>query len=219
VIANTWSGLTVCSRDSVEIAPVLGLWCAGTRMARWQRDGLDKSEARADAPCGGVAVAGSSTTMRRRETLRWRWRPDRMTVRWRRAAQMLGPLLGRVAIHSWRQGGTAWSLLVAREKPTAGMRRRRPSWRGSGGRSDTWRHRAWRVCWKHRAGRFGGSSKTAPELGFGSFPKTAPVKIPEGRVATSERLRQFEANLSESSRPLDGLQCIFSCFAPTGLLV
>ena len=103
MIANTWSGLTVCSRDSVEIAPVLGLWCAGTQMARWQRDGLDKSEARADAPCGGVAVAGSSTTMRRRETLRWRWRPDRMTVRWRRAAQMLGPLLGRVAIHSWRQ--------------------------------------------------------------------------------------------------------------------
>src|SRR6185312_420517 len=101
----------MCSRDSVEIAPVLGLWCAGTRMARWQRDGLDKSEARADGPCGGVAVAGSSMTMRRRETLRWRWRPDRMTVRWRRAAQMLGPLLGRVAIHSWRQGETAWSLL------------------------------------------------------------------------------------------------------------
>ena len=117
----------MCSRDFVEIALVLGLWCAGTRMARWQRDGLDKSEARADAPCGGVAVAGSSTTMRRRETLRWRWRPDRTTVRWRRAAQMLGPLLGRVVIHSWRQGGSAWSLLVAREKPTARMRRRRPS--------------------------------------------------------------------------------------------
>ena len=117
----------MCSRDSVEIAPVLGLWCAGTRMARWQRDGLDKSEARADAPCGGVAVAGSSMIMRRRETLWWRWRPDRMTVRWRRAAQMLGPLLGRIAIHSWRQGGTAWSLLVAREKPTAGMHRRWPS--------------------------------------------------------------------------------------------
>jgi len=209
----------VCSRDSVEIAPVLGLWCAGTRMARWQRDGLDKSEARADAPCGGVAVAGSSTTMRRRETLRWRWRPDRMTVRWRRTAQMLGPLLGRVAIHSWCQGGTAWSLLVAREKPTAGMRRRRPSRRGSGGRSDTWRHRAWRVCRKHRAGRFRGSSKTAPELGFGSFPKTAPVKIPEGRVATSEELRRVEANFSKSSQPSDGLQCIFSGFAPKGFLV
>ena len=82
-----------------------------------------------------------------------------------------------------------------------------------------WRHQAWRLCRKHRAGRFGDSSKTAPELGFGSFPKTAPMKIPEGRVATSERLRQVEANLSESSRPLDGLQCIFSCFAPTGLLV
>ena len=70
------------SRDSVEIAPVLGLWCAGTRMARWQRDGLDKSEARADGPCGGIAVAGSSTTIRRRETLQWHWRPDRTTVRW-----------------------------------------------------------------------------------------------------------------------------------------
>jgi len=38
---------------------------------------------------------------------------------------------------------------------------------------------------KHCAGRFRGSSKTAPELSFGSFPKTASVKIPEGRVATS----------------------------------
>ena len=118
------------SRDSVEIAPVLGLWCAGTRMVRWQRDDLDKSEARADGPCGGIAVAGSSTTMRRRETLQWHWRPGRMTVRWLRAAQMLGPLLRRVAIHSWSQGGTAWSLLVAQEKPTTGMRRRWPSWRG-----------------------------------------------------------------------------------------
>ena len=54
---------------------------------------MDKSEARADAPCGGIAMAGSSMTMRRRETLRWRWRPDWTTVRWRRAAQMLGPLL------------------------------------------------------------------------------------------------------------------------------
>ena len=190
----------MCSRDSVEIAPVLGLWCAGTRMARWQRDGLDKSEARADAPCGGIAVAGSSTTMWRRETLRWRWRPDRTTMRWRRIAQMLGPLLGRVAIHSWLQGGTAWSLLVAREKPTAGMHRRRPRWRGSSGRSDTWRHRAWRVCRKHRAGRFGGTSKTAPEPGFGSFTKTTPMKIPEGRMATSGRLRRVEANFSKSSQ-------------------
>ena len=33
--------------------------------------------------------------MRRRETLRWRWKPGRATVRWRRAARMLGPLLGR----------------------------------------------------------------------------------------------------------------------------
>ena len=62
-------------------------------------------------------------------------------------------------------------------------------------------------------------SKTAPELGFGSFPKTAPVKIPEGRVATLEELRRVEANYSKLSRPLDGLQCIFSGFAPTGLLV
>jgi len=180
---------------------------------------LEKSEARVYAPCGGVAVTGSSTTMRRRETLLWRWRPDRMTMRWRRAAQMLGPLLGRVAIHSWRQGGTAWSLLVAREKPTAGMRRRRPSRRGSGGRSDTWRHQAWRVCRKHRAGRFRGSSKTAPELGFGSFPKIAPVKIPEGRVATSEELRRAEANFSKLLQPSDGLQCIVSGFAPKGLVV
>ena len=63
-----------------------------------------------------------------------------------------------------------------------------------------WRHWAWRVCQKHHAGRFDGSSKTAPELDFGSFPKTAPVKIPEGRVATSEGLRWVEANYSKSSR-------------------
>src|SRR6185436_16868213 len=80
-----------------------------------------------------------------------------------------------------------------------------------------WRDRAWRVCRKHRAGRFGGSSKTAPELVFGSFPKTAPVKIPEGRVATSEGLHWVEANFSKSSQPSDGLQCKFSCFAPKGL--
>ena len=47
-------------------------------------------------------------------------------------AQMLRPLLGRVAIHTWLQGGTAWSLLVAREKPMAGMHRRRPSRREIG---------------------------------------------------------------------------------------
>ena len=58
-----------------------------------------------------------------------------------------------------------------------------------------------------------------PELGYGSFPKTAPVKIPEGRVATSGRLHRVEANIFKSSWPLDDLQCIFSCFAPTGLLV
>ena len=82
-----------------------------------------------------------------------------------------------------------------------------------------WRHRAWRVCQKHHAGRFDGSSKTAPELGFGSFPKTVPVKIPKGRVATSEELRRVEANFSKSSQSSDGLQCIFSGFAPKGLLV
>ena len=58
-----------------------------------------------------------------------------------------------------------------------------------------------------------------PELGFGSFPKTAPVKISEGRVATSEELRRVEANYSKSSQPLDGLQCIFSGFAPKCPLV
>src|SRR6185437_2340679 len=57
---------------------------------------------------------------------------------------------------------------------------------------------------------FVGSSKTAPELSFGSFPKTAPVKILEGCVATSGRLRRVEANISKSSQPSDGLQCIFS---------
>jgi len=209
----------VCSRDSVEIAPVLGLWCAGTRMARLQRDGLDKSVARADAPCGGVAVAGSSTTMRRRETLRWRWRPDRMTVRWRRAAQMLGPLLGREAIHSWRQGGTAWSLLVPREKPTAGCVDVGQVEEVSAGGRTRGVIGLGGCAWKHRAGRFRGSSKTAPELSFASFPKTAPAKIPEGRVATSGRLRRVEANYSKSSQPSDDLQCIFSSFAPKGLVV
>ena len=52
---------------------------------------------------------------------------------------------------------------------------------------------------KHRAGRFRGSSKTAPELGFGSFSKTAPMKIPEGRVATLQGLRRVEANYNKSS--------------------
>ena len=82
-----------------------------------------------------------------------------------------------------------------------------------------WRHRAWRVCRKHRAVRFGGSSKTAPELSFGSFPKIVSVKIPEGHVATSEGLHRVEANFFKLSQPSDGLQCIFSGFAPKGLLV
>ena len=193
---------------------------------------MDKSEARADTPCGGIAVAGSSTTIRRRETLRWRWRPDWMTVRWRRAAQMLGPLLGRVAIHSWSQGGTAWSLLVAREKPTAGMRRRRPSRREMAMASGMtkalgfWRE-VGHVATSGLAGVPGnitreglaGPPKPPPELGFGSFPKTAPVKIQEGRVAASEELRRVEAKFSKSSQPSDGLQCIFSSFVPKGLLV
>ena len=152
----------------------LGLWCAGTRMAWWQRDGLDKSEARADEPCGGVTVAGSSTPMWRRETLRWRWRPDRTTMRWRRMAQMLGPLLGRVAIHSWLQGGMAWSLLVAREKPMAGMHRRRPSrrvfWRevghvatsGLAGVPETSRGKVWRFLQNRPRTRFREFSQNCP---------------------------------------------------------
>ena len=155
-----------------------------------------------------------------------------MTVRWRRAAQMLGPLLGRVAIHSWRQGETAWSLLVAREKPMAGMRRRRPSRREMAMASGMtkalgFRREVGHVATSGLAGVPGnitreglaGPPKPPPELGFGSFPKTAPVKIPEGRVATSGRLRRVEANISKSSQPSEGLQCIFSGFAPKGLLV
>ena len=124
----------------------------GAVAARW----FGKSEARADAPCGGVAVAGSSTTMWRRETLRWHWRPDRTTVRWRRIAQMLGPLLGRVVIHSWRQGGTTWSLLVAREKPTAGVRRHRPS------RRERWR---WRL--DDEGARVPTGGRTRGDIGLG----------------------------------------------------
>ena len=104
-------------------------------------------------------------------------------------------------------------------KTNGRMRRRRPSRRGFGGRSNTWRHRAWRVCRKHRTGRFGGSSKTAPRTRFRQFSQNCPRKIPEGRVAASEELRRVEAIYSKSSQPSDGLQCIFSGFAPKGLLV
>ena len=135
---------------------------------------MDNSKTRADAPCGGVAMVGSSTTMRRRETLRWCWRPDRTTVRWRRTAQMLGPLLGRVVIHSWCQGGTTWSLLVAREKPTAGMRRRRPSQRvfwwevghvatsGLAGVPETSRGKVWRFLQNRPRTRFRQFSQNCP---------------------------------------------------------
>ena len=44
-----------------------------------------------------------------------------------------------------------------------------------------------------------GPPKPPPELGFGSFSKTAPVKIPEGRVATSKGLCRVEANYNKSS--------------------
>ena len=157
-----------------------------------------------------------------------------MTVRWRRAAQMLGPLLGRVAIHSWHQGETAWSLLVAREKPTVGMCRRRPSRRET--EMASWHlaeacgvmsgRMAKALGLRREVGHMATSGladvpeisrgkvwqflQNRPQLGFGSFPKTAPVKIPEGRVATSKGLRQIEANISNSSQQLEGLQCIFS---------
>ena len=143
-------------------------------MVQWQRVGLDKSMAHADVPRGGVAVVGSSTTTRRRVTLRWCWRPDRTTVRWIRIAQMLGPLLGRVVIRSWRQGGTAWSLLVAREKPTAGMRRCRPSQRvfwwevghvatsGLAGVLETSRGKVWRFLQNRPRTRFRQFSQNCP---------------------------------------------------------
>ena len=117
---------------------------------------------------------------------------------------MLGPLLGRVAIHSWRQGGTAWSLLVAQKKTNGWDASTSAKSERDG--DGIWMMKAlglWRevrhVAMSGLAGRFGGSSKTAPELDFGSFHKTAPVKIPEGRVATSGRLRRVEANFSKSS--------------------
>ena len=78
---------------------------------------------------------------------------------------------------------------------------------GLAGVPETSRRKVWRFL------------QNRPELGFGSFPKTAPVKIPEGRVAISEGLRRVEANYSKSSQPSDGLQCIFSGFAPKGFLV
>ena len=58
-----------------------------------------------------------------------------------------------------------------------------------------------------------------PRTRFRQFSQNCPVKIPEGRVAISEELRRVEAKFSKSSQPSDGLQCIFSCFAPKGLLV
>jgi hypothetical protein len=61
-----------------------------------------------------------------------------------RAVEKGGPdawaTAGPRAIHSWRQGGTAWSLLVPREKPTVVMRQRRPSWRETAMASG-WRRR------------------------------------------------------------------------------
>ena len=58
--------------------------------------------------------------------------------------------------------------------------------------------RAWRVCRKHHAGKFGGVLKTATQAGFPVFQKSEATKIPRRHVAASGRLRRVEAN----DRPL-----------------
>jgi len=191
------------SRDSVEIASISwSVVCRYTDGAvAASRFGQERGACRCTMRrrCSG----GSSTTMRRRETLRWRWRPNRTTVRWRRTAQMLGPLLGRVAIHSWRQGGTAWSLLVPREKPTAGCVDVGQVEEVSAGGRTRGVIGLGGCARKHRAGRVRGSLQNRTRTRFRQFSKNCPRKIPEGRVATSRGLRRVEANFSELSRPSD----------------
>ena len=162
---------------------------------------MDKSEARADAPCGGVAVAGSSTTMRRRETLRWRWRPDRTTVRWRRAAWMLGPLLGRGRSTpgiKTRRRGVCWYLEKNQRLGCVDVDQVGGRWRwrldDEGARVPAGGRTRGDIGLGGCAGnitrdRFGGSSKTSPDSVSAVFQKLPPLKILEGRVAIVEQWR------------------------------
>src|SRR6185503_11703630 len=130
---------------------------------------------------------------------------------------MLGPLLGRVAIHSWSQGGTAWSLLVAREKPTARIRRLGQVGEGSGGRSDTWRHWAWRVCRKHRAGRFDGCSKTAPRTRFRQFFQNCPREDSRRTRGDIRGIASGRSKLLQVVAAVGWSSMYLSSFAPKGL--
>ena len=160
--------------------------------------------------------------MRRRETLRWRWRPDR--IAWATAGPRCDPLLvprrdGVEFVGSSRKTNSRDASTSAKsDRDGDGVRDDEGARVPAGGR--TRGNIGLGGCAGNIAREgFAVPPKTAPELGFGSFPKTAPVKIPGGRVATSEGLRRVEANYSKSSQPSDDLQCIFSGFAPKGLVV
>ena len=137
---------------------------------------MDKSEACADAPCGGVAVAGSSMTMRRQETSRWRSEARAG----HRAVEKGGP-------DAWANAGPRYDPLLAPRRDGVefvGISGKINGWdestsaesrRSLGGRSDMWRHRAKRMSQNHRAERVGGSLQNCPHKpGLAVFPKPHP---------------------------------------------
>ena len=146
---------------------------------------MDKSEARADVPCGGVAVALEA-------------RPDDRAVEkggpdaWATAGPPDDPLLAprRDGVEFVGSSGktNGWDASTSAKSKRFRREDGHVATSGLAGVLETSRGKVWRFL------------QNRPELGFGSFHKTAPVKIPEGRVATSEGLRWVEANYSKSSR-------------------
>jgi hypothetical protein len=166
VVATSW-----------RLRRFLGLWCAGIRMARWQRVGLDKSVVRADVPCGGVAVAGARRPCGGGRPCGGVGGPTGRPCGGEGQPRCLG--------HCW----AAW-----RSTPGAKAGRRGVCWylgknqrrdASTSAKSKRFRREVGHVASSSLAGvpgniareGFAVPSKTATELGFGSFPKTAPERF------------------------------------------
>src|SRR6185312_13727723 len=126
---------------------------------------------------------------------------------------------GRVVIHSWRQGGTAWSLLVAREKPTAGMRRRRPSRRvfwwevghvatsGLAGVPETSRGKVWRFL------------QNRPRTWFRQFSQNCPREDSRRTRGDIRGIASGRSKLLQVVTAVGWSSMYLFRFAPKGLLV
>ena len=136
-----------------------------------------------------------------------------------------------------KDGPDAWATAGPRGDPLLAPRRDGVEFVGSLGKTNGWdastSAKSKRVRWEveHVAtsglagvpetscGKVSRFLQNRPRTRFRQFSQNCPREDCRRTLATSGRLRRVEANISKSSQPSDGLQCIFSGFAPKGLLV